>query len=81
MRTYGSEGWGFESLRARQRNPRSRSRLIVVCIVRPLIWPLGRIGLADLGRGLVGAIGVASPGYRWPCESSVVVMLACPSID
>ena len=41
---YGSEGWGFESLRARHSLPRSRRWLLRVRLVVFVIWPhFGRI--------------------------------------
>jgi hypothetical protein len=49
-RDYGSEGWGFESLRARQQNPRSRVRPIIVII---LIGIVRRIGPRVCGARLV----------------------------
>src|SRR5262249_60163454 len=36
---YGSEGWGFESLRARHRLPRSQRWLLSTWIIVHSIWP------------------------------------------
>src|SRR5215471_13993496 len=52
---YGSEGWGFESLRARQQSTRSRARPSIVAILVRLIW-------SDFG--LTGLVGRAVEAVR-----------------
>jgi hypothetical protein len=78
---YGSEGWGFESLRARQ-----------VTGPTPL-WggavhvPAGAILGATAGAGpnsawlMDAATARRSPSTRCPYTSLVMVMLACPKIS
>jgi hypothetical protein len=69
--SYGSEGWGFESLRARPMSPQRRADFYVQPFESSsAIWPnSGRI--KDPGS-TVEPVGVAVhvPGYRWPYRIS-----------
>src|SRR5215813_10376046 len=54
---YGSEGWGFESLRARHRLSRSQRRPLSGKIVVLVIWPY--FGLTRLVGSVIEPVGVA----------------------
>src|SRR5262249_10181388 len=54
---YGSEGWGFESLRARHRLSRSQRRPLSGWIVVLVIWPY--FGLTSLVGSVIEPVGVA----------------------
>src|SRR5262249_16255950 len=76
---YGSEGWGFESLRARQvRGPSPLAEGLFLCPWEPRWEPRRLIEAPNSAAVIDSAAARLSPSTRCPYTSLVIAMLAWP---
>jgi len=77
---YGSEGWGFESLRARSgQRPVARPAAGFLVALGATLGATGTRQPPNRARLIDSAAARLSPSSRCPYTSLVMAMLACPS--
>jgi hypothetical protein len=77
---YGSEGWGFESLRARPAHrPLARATGAYFVVLGATLGATQAFQPPNSARLIDSAAARLSPSSRCPYTSLVIAMLACPS--